>query len=275
MTFELDDNTQISKDERGNVQVLDHSQQPFVAGAASESMGFSGSASPSTPVGLADQYLKQVASAYGIDQNMLSSTAGNNGFALESASSDGKLELFDEKEIMGTTTVSYQQTYEGLPVWKGGVSVTIQSDPLRVTASQSSVHKDINISASSASLAASSLITAAQLKKLLNVTGTNPKITSTRKLIYQYDPDRRIDPEVNTSGGGAFESGPPTLPLPTLPPQIQASQHYVVTEVLFSLPVEDIGPVNWRAFIDEQTGAVLYLRALIACAAGQIFRTDP
>src|SRR5262245_10403562 len=127
MTFELNDNTQISKDERGNVQVLDHLQEPFVASVTPETLAFNGSASPNTPVGLADQYLKQVASAYGIDQNMLSSAAGNNGLSLESAPSDGKLELADEKEIMGTTTVSYQQTYDGLTVWKAGVSVTIQS----------------------------------------------------------------------------------------------------------------------------------------------------
>ena len=275
MTFELDDNVKHSKDERGNVQVLEHLEQPFVAGETSESASFNEFGFPSTPHALANQYLQQVASVYGIDQNMLSNGGEHSELSAESVSSDGKLEMVDEKEIMGTTTVSYQQTYEGLPVWKAGVSVTVQSEPLRVTASQSSVHKDIDIATTSASLAADSSITAVQLKKLLNITGANPKITATRKLIYQFDPDRRFDPEVQTSSGGAFESGPPTLPLPTLPPQIQAGQHYVVTEVLFSLPVEDIGPVNWRAFIEEQSGAVLYLRALIACAAGQIFRSDP
>jgi hypothetical protein len=41
---------------------------------------------------------------------------------------------------MGTTTISYQQTYKDLPVWEAGISVTIQPEPMRVTASQSSVH---------------------------------------------------------------------------------------------------------------------------------------
>ena len=86
MTFEFDDNVQISKDERGNVQVLDHLQQPFVAGAASESDGLNGFVSPTPPVSLADQYLKQVASAYGTGQNMLSDTANNNRFSSDSAS---------------------------------------------------------------------------------------------------------------------------------------------------------------------------------------------
>src|SRR5215211_5964631 len=109
MTFEFDDNVQISKDERGNVQVLEHFQQPFVAGETSASASFDGSAAPTTPHGLADEYLKQVAPAYGIDQNMLSDAGNMNALSAETPSLDGKLEMVDEKEVMGTTTVSYQQ----------------------------------------------------------------------------------------------------------------------------------------------------------------------
>ncbi|HKG48408.1 MAG TPA: hypothetical protein VKB02_16845 [Pyrinomonadaceae bacterium] len=276
MTFEFDENVTLSKDERGNVQVLEHFEQPFVAGGdASATESFNGSGSPNTPNGLADQYLRQVASAYGIDQNMLANGFDANELAGETSSADGKLEVVEEKEVMGTTTVSYQQTYEGLPVWKAGVSVTIQSEPMRVTASQSSVHHDINVSTGGTDLASTPSVTPAQLKKVLNITSGSSKITATRRLIYQYDPDRRIDPELNTSGGDSFECGPPKLNLPPLPAAIQPGQHYVVTEVLFSLAVDEVGPVNWRVFIEEQTGAALYVRALIACATGQIFRTDP
>src|SRR3954453_10923145 len=123
MTFELDDNVKISKDERGNVQLLDHFQEPFVAAATPSSESFNGSAAPITPHGLANQYLQRAASVYGIDQNMLSNGGDNNAFSAAATSPDGKLEMVDEKEIMGTTTVSYQQMYEGLPVWKAGVSV--------------------------------------------------------------------------------------------------------------------------------------------------------
>lgn len=275
MDFELNDNVKISKDERGNVQLLDHFQEPFVASEMSAAASFNGSAAPITPHGLADQYLQRAASTYGIDQSMLTNPGDGNAFSAAATSPDGKLEMVDEKDIMGTTTVSYQQVYDGLPVWKAGVSVTIQSEPLRVTASQSSVHKDINLSSTSSNLSATPSITQPQLKKALNITAGTPKITSMRRLIYQYDPDRRIDPELKTANGTSFECGPPKLDLPELPAAIQTGQHYVVTEVLFSLAVDDVGPVNWRAFIEEQTGAALYVRALIACAAGQIFRSDP
>jgi hypothetical protein len=279
MTFELDENVKINKDERGNVQVLEHLQQPFVAGETTGAMGLAEAASapPNTPQALSEQYLRQVAPVYGIDQNMLSSNGGLTMLAEESAaaSPDGKLELAEEKEIMGTTTVSYQQTYAGLPIWKAGVSVTIQPEPMRVTASQSSVHHDVDLPAASTSLDSPESISPAKLKQALGITAGTPKVTGTRRLIYQFDQERRIDPEAQTSSGKALEGGPPTLPLPPLPPEIQPGQHYVVTEVLFTLPVENLGPVNWRTFIEEQTGAVLYLRALIACASGQVFRSDP
>lgn len=290
MTFELTDNVKVDKDEKGNVQILEHFQQPFVAAdaaAADAAAESTDAVAPTTsrvdtPQSLADQYLRAVAPLYGIDQNMLAGAAAQSltDEATEGAgSADGKLELVEEKEIMGTHTVGYQQTYNGLPIWKAGVSVTIQSEPLRVTASQSSVHHDISVSQSDALDATEAYgpdaITPTKLKALLKITKGKPEITGTRKLIYQYDQERRIDPEARTSNGEAMEGGPPTLPLPPLPAEIKPGEHYVVTEVLFTLPVEGYGPVNWRAFIEVNTGAVLYLRAFIACASGKVFKTDP
>ncbi|MDF3052361.1 MAG: hypothetical protein K0S19_466, partial [Geminicoccaceae bacterium] len=49
----------------------------------------------------------------------------------------------------------------------------------------------------------------------------------------------------------------------------------LVTEVLFTLPVEVYGPTNWRAFIESKRGTVLYLRAFVASASGMVFRSDP
>ncbi len=291
MPFELNDNVKIDKDEQGKVQVLDHLQEPFVAAESGEMgdvglneiAGITASTPPATtPQGLAEQYLREVAPLYGIDQNMLAGAGtgtGSETFALNAAtaSPDGELQLAEEKEILGTTTVSYQQTFAGLPIWKAGVSVTILPEPMRVTASQSSVHHDINVPVDSMNLDAATpkSIKAEDLGKLLGIKKNYPEITGTRRLIYQYDSERRIDPEVLTPGTESFESGPPTLPLPPLPAEIVSGQHYIVNEVLFTLPVEGIGPVNWRAFIEENTNAVLYLRALIASASGKVFKTDP
>jgi hypothetical protein len=49
----------------------------------------------------------------------------------------------------------------------------------------------------------------------------------------------------------------------------------VVTEVLFTVAVGDDRPLNWRAFVEPQTGAVLYLRAFVDHVRGLVYRTDP
>src|SRR5262249_32040193 len=50
---------------------------------------------------------------------------------------------------------------------------------------------------------------------------------------------------------------------------------YVVTEVLFTLEASGFGPINWRAFVEPNTGLVLYLRAFLSAATGYVYVTDP
>ncbi|HKI04370.1 MAG TPA: hypothetical protein VKK31_20500 [Thermoanaerobaculia bacterium] len=282
MAFDLTDNVHVNRNARGNVQHLEHFQQPFVA-AGTEAVAAlaldadAPVAAASTPQGLAEQYLREVAPIYGIEESLL---PGQDGASLAAdGAAGGKLELTEEKAVMGTTTVSYQQTYNGLPVWEAGVNLTVQPEPMRVTSSQSSVHPDVDLPPDDA-LGATAFnpetITPEVLEMLLGIIEeVKPVLNGTRRLIYQYDPDRRFDPETRQYEAEAFQEGPPILPLPPVPDSIQPGQHYTVTEVLFTLPLEGYGPVNWRAFVEESTGAVLYLRAFIACAAGMIFRTDP
>ena len=289
MSFDLTENVHADRNEKGNVQHLEHLQQPFVAGSAEDlaalevdsGVPFSPAA---TPQGLAQQYLRAVAPVYGI-QSMLpdqDNTAALTAAAEEDEeSAGGKLELAEEKELMGTTTVSYQQTYNQVPVWEAGVSVTILPEPMRVTASQSTVHPDVSLPSAEeleGSHYVPEAITPDVMAALLGLTvRRKPALTlnGTRQLIYRYDPDQRIDPAARVTSGEALEAAPPTLSLPPVPATITPGQHYLVTEVLFTLPVQGHGAVNWRAFVEVSTGAVLYLRAFVACAAGMIFRTDP
>jgi hypothetical protein len=60
-----------------------------------------------------------------------------------------------------------------------------------------------------------------------------------------------------------------------LPPTIRDGRHYIVTEVLFTLALPGWGELNWRAFFERNTGAVLYLRAFVACVNGYVYITDP
>lgn len=274
MAFPVSDRIQIDRDASGEIQQIEHLQQPFVAAAAARAFGMATAdaltAEAASPRALADSYLAEVAPLYGIEENMLPSMTALTA----PAGAAGTLEMIEEKELMGTTSIAYQQTLEGLPVWEAGFNVTILPSPLRVVASQSSVHRDISVdnagAASLTDMGRDELVKALALKSTKGL-----EINGTRRLIYRFDPDRRTDPEAAKKSRNALEQGPPTLPLPRLPASIEPGQHYVVTEVLFSLPVESHGLLNWRAFIEVQTQSVLYLRAFVACVNGMVFARDP
>lgn len=284
MPFELDDNVNVERDNEGHVEHLEHFQKPFVASGAeaftadeATTSGFISSAKD-----LADQYLRAVAPVYGLSDEMLPGGGGAEFLTGDETSPTAppgsKLEPTEPKEIMGTTTVGYQQTYGGLPVWEAGVSVTIQPAPMRVTASQSSVHHDVTVPQSETLVEGGdnyATITPEVLRQLLGNPDGELVINGQSRLIYRYDPAQRIDPAATNPSTEALQGAPPTLPLPPVPATITAGQHYVVNEVLFTLPAPGFGPVNWRAFIDVDTGTVLYLRAFVACATGMVFRVDP
>jgi hypothetical protein len=82
-------------------------------------------------------------------------------------------------------------------------------------------------------------------------------------------------PSLPSAGGEPLQKGPPILPLPPVPPSIVPGRHYVVREVLFRLTVPGEPELNWRAFVEPESGAVLYLRALTASATCAVFETDP
>ena len=101
--------------------------------------------------------------------------------------------------------------------------------------------------------------TGPRLRAALGLKGSkrHPEITSTRRLIYEFDPGTRLDPEAAQPRTEALQEPPPTLELPALPTTLVAGRHYVVTEVLFTLDTDRFGPVHWRAFVEETTGAQL------------------
>jgi zinc metalloprotease ZmpB len=82
-------------------------------------------------------------------------------------------------------------------------------------------------------------------------------------------------PSLPPAGGESLQKRPPTLPLPPVPPSIVPDRHYVVREVLFRLTVRGEPELNWRAFVEPESRAVLYLRALTASAICAVFETDP
>ena len=90
-----------------------------------------------------------------------------------------------------------------------------------------------------------------------------------------FTPEGPPPPPPPAGSEAPLHKGPPTLPLPPVPPSIVPGQHYVVQEVLFRLTVPGEPELNWRAFVEPESRAVLYLRALTSSATCAVFETDP
>lgn len=274
MPFDLTGNVNLERDDQGVARSLEHVQQPYLAAPTAR-------AAP-TPQALAQSYLNEpaVKRAYGLDDALLSDlSAAVPSLAADRLGAEGsRLRVGEEKSLMGTNSVAYQQTFDGLPVWEAGIAVTVQDTPLRVTSSHSSVHQNVTL-ANQEGLADAKYgpdaMTPTTAKQLLGLPrNARLSINGTRSLIYQYWAADRHHPETGEPQD-TLQAGPPTLELPPVPDSIVEGAHYVVTELLFSLPVPGWGDLNWRAFIEPVTGAVLYLRAFVAAATGSVFRVDP
>jgi hypothetical protein len=280
MPFELTPNVQVRRDRDGHIRQLSHPAQPYRPDAPS--IAAFGGADAMTPRVLAEQYLKDVSDVLGLTASTDNFAAG---FAASPSTAGEDLRFKEEKAVAGATTVSYNQTRFGLPIWDAGVTVRINTRPMQVTGSHNAVHYNVDVERPPADAPyMPQRMEAMVVKKLLNLSGTAAlTVNATRLLIYGYVPEERIDPQVKahqqsddfTGLAGKAERQFPTLPLPSLPDRIVAGRHYVVTEAMFSLALAYWGNLNWRAFIEPNTGAVLYLRALVSCATGMVFPSDP
>ncbi len=123
----------IITDEDGRARVLTHRGEQFTAPGLAED----------SPRQLADQYLSEFGSLYGLESENLA--------ALDAAPSPRpeqglgvQVQFSQEKTVIDSTVVSYRQTYLGLPVWQAGVDVRIYGTPLAVSSSTSTLQYDID-----------------------------------------------------------------------------------------------------------------------------------
>jgi hypothetical protein len=272
MDFDLTPDVHVRRDPQGKVRQLRHVHKPYTVQQAGLA-----AAGTITPRALAEQYLRDVAPIYELPATATANFAA--AVAPHPTTDAVQLRFKEEKSVENNTTIAYTQTYNGLPVWDAGVTVRLNSTPLQVTSShnamQGGVEQTIKPPPDAAFLP--NRIEPGKLKTVLGLkpNDADPVVNSTRLLIYRYEPEQREDPQLKAKGEGFQPPDFPKLPLPPLPPAIKAGQHYVVTEVLFTYTLPNWGALHWRAFLEPKEGHVLYLRALVACATGWVFHTDP
>jgi hypothetical protein len=259
MPFTVTPNVHVERAPNGTVRQLRHLQQPYLAGKLS---GRS----------LATQYLQEVAGFYELPADALTTLDSPFRPTNNVTSEPARLRFGGENALHGTSTIAFVQTLGELPIWEAGLSVTVQTEPDRVTSSLSSFHHDAKVEVPRRDFHPYSV---AELERLLHLEMRKGEVevTSQRRLIYRYEAAQRIDPEA-VGRPTPLECPNPTLPLPPVADTIADGNHYVVVEVLFTTNPGHAA-LNWRAFIEERTGSVLYLRALLACMIGKVFNIEP
>ncbi len=279
-------NVHIGKSLDGSINLLRHNQLPFTLQQANLLVA--------SATGLAKSYLHKVNTDYAFETDMLSTL--DEVFDGKPRQEASRLRFIEKKSVKNIQVVSYVQTYYGLPVWQAGVNVRMQSDPMQVTSSQSTVHHDIDLAMPKVDIKDAALKKKAkgdfsvmmqegsrQIEEAIKAElgrlakrekGKLTTVTSIKPVIYQYDPAKRFDPELETQGH-VEEEHPPSLDLPAVPKNIQPGRHYVVLEVLFTLDLPGWDEINWRAFFELETGAVIYVRAFVHGANGLVFMADP
>ena len=258
----------VNRDERGVVRDLLHTEEPFVSHAPTAQLA-------------AAQYLNKYGRLLGISSEELNSL----GLSHETDVVDvaGELRFYTEKRQFDMTTVTYQQTHFGLPVWHAGVSIHMKQDPFRVVSSQSTRHADLEVKQpSKAVLARLKKIDKTTLAKHLGLSAKQKDfdrktftIENLRLIIYRYEEAKRAIVEQPPASAETFGHRHPTLPLPPVAKEIEERRHYVSAEVHFALAPRGLQTLHWVAIIEAESLSVLYLRAFVDNVNGMVFQYDP
>jgi zinc metalloprotease ZmpB len=190
------------------------------------------------------------------------------------------LRFESEKLVMDSTVVSYTQTMFGLPIYQAGIAITVRGHDNAVLAASSTLHYDVVAQPPGDTLTLG-IMNAASVggyDELVRKAIPSPKeirINRTKLFVYRYDAEVRTHNHKHGDKDGGFHAEPPTIALLPVPGAIVDGKHYIVVEGMFSLELPNFGMLNWRSFIEPETGTVLYLRALTDGVTGLVFDRDP
>lgn len=283
MTQEFNDAAKalVTRDAHGTVRDVQHVEEVFVSTAGS-------------PLLAAHEYLLRHGTLLGVSPAELAHFS--EAPEAEPRALGVELRYSEEKPQFDMTTVVFEQTLFGLPIWQAGVSVHLQRDPFVVVAAQSKRHEQVDADMPSAdALKSAAKLDKKRLTKELGIDqdkACDPasfKVLRQRLMVYRYDPAERLAPDHHapsttpkqTSAQTRQQASPPprhlhaTLPLPPVSERVRAGRHHVVVELTFSVTWNGIADLAWVALLDVATLSVLYLRAFIDDVNGLVFETDP
>ena len=201
MAFELTPEVEVLRDAAGQVTQLRHMRRRYSSREAR--------LTNPTPVEIAEQYVRDVASIYGIETD--ETTSLREAMPSGPVSETAKLRQVEEKNIIDTTTVvTFQQTAYGLPVWNSNLSVVVAGESPAVVSSSSTLHHNIDLGALSIDrLTGFAQATPTSLRDAIGVddsAGEGFALNGVRLLVYRYDPAERLDPEARPADAGGYSA---------------------------------------------------------------------
>jgi hypothetical protein len=254
------------------------------------------------PQAAAAEFLVEHATELQIDPQWLSGTALVAATEAGEVSADEiELRFASEQTQFDTTTVAYQQTWRGIPVWRTGVTVTMRRAPTRVTGVQTTCYPEIEVELPEPPVIDATVIgrrglvaralrlghapLAVARDEKLSAEDQRAGIVSNRLVVFRYEAARRFSDERRPARAepGASEpaepgavSGAPQFPFDiSRAPDVADGTFRLAREVIFTLPTPPRGRVTWLAIIDLETRDLLYLRPFTADVSGLVFERDP
>lgn len=198
-----------------------------------------------------------------------------------------------EKRLMDSVIVGYVQTYFGLPVMGAGVSVSLRDAPRTIQSATSTVYHNIQVDRpSDEAIKRAQVIlsrqsgVSLQFQELgltppqdgLDETQRDTRINAARLVVFCFDAQRRQGEPHHVPSNepiGLQEAPLPTIPLPPLPDTIRDGGFYVALEIYLTATTPPWGRLNWVAYIDITTNAILQLKPLVDHVSGAVFLRDP
>ncbi len=270
--FDANAKLMITRDTDGVVREMLHTEEPFASQAGSALLA-------------ARDYLATFGTLLGIAPAELV----NFSSSAEPAPVAGlgvEYRFVQEKPQFDMTTVVFEQTLFGLPVWLSAVAVQMRQRPFVVVGAQSSRHASVDAEMpSERALQRILKLDAKALAKLLGVADDKDCDAASLTLIRQ----RLVVVRYEAAQRTAAEHAPPeaqqvipvqhglhaSLPLPRVGEQVVEGRHYVAAEITFSLSWRGVPDLPWVALVDVESLSVLYLRAFIDDVNGLVFKEDP
>ncbi|MDQ1715060.1 MAG: zinc metalloprotease ZmpB [Frankiaceae bacterium] len=183
-----------------------------------------------------------------------------------------------ERTLFDSTTVSFEQTYEGIPVWRCGAAVHLRTEPLRVVSARSTARDDISLHRPSEAKIKKHLAQeGAHILEAMGIEAIDPQETADgkregrrrvtvlrrRTVIFRYDEKTRIR-----------RGSESVLRLAPMPDAIEHGMDRVAVESTVQVGAGERSLV-WLVITDVETGAVLYIEPFVDDINGLVFDRDP